>query len=311
MKSKMISVLVLAASLVIGLHALARTLRLSWGSAEYSYILLILPVSVALLLAEQRRWWALREHSVGAGMVLMLVAGLLFGAVQIWSASIASDIQLACEMISVVLLWIGIFIVFFGMRAAKSNIFPLVLLFGLAPLPRSVLDMIVGLLQSGSAWTAHALFALLGVPVLQHGVQLTIPGLVIDISEECSSIRSSSLLVVAAFVLAQVLLSTSWRKALLIAISIPLTVVKNGMRIVTIAMLGTRIDPDYLQGRLHHQGGILFFAFALSVLCAAIWILRRGDSMGAEGSSAQTGLKLADGGRTVGTASRESQAAVL
>jgi hypothetical protein len=42
-------------------------------------------------------------------------------------------------------------------------------------------------------------------------------------------------------------------------------------------MLGTRVDPGYLTGRFHHQGGIVFFAIVLMVIFALLWILRRGE----------------------------------
>jgi exosortase/archaeosortase family protein len=62
-----------------------------------------------------------------------------------------------------------------------------------------------------------------------------------------------------------------------IILAVPLSVAKNGLRIFTIAMLGTRVDPGYLTGRLHHQGGIVFFAIILVAVFALIWILRKGE----------------------------------
>jgi len=50
-------------------------------------------------------------------------------------------------------------------------------------------------------------------------------------------------------------------EALLIAAAIPLSVAKNGLRIFTIAELGTRVDPGFLGGKLHHDGGIIFFLY--------------------------------------------------
>jgi hypothetical protein len=42
-------------------------------------------------------------------------------------------------------------------------------------------------------------------------------------------------------------------------------------------MLATRVDPGYMTGRFHHQGGIIFFAIALIAIFALLWILRRGE----------------------------------
>jgi exosortase len=114
-----------------------------------------------------------------------------------------------------------------------------------------------------------------GVPVTQDGIMLSIPGLDIEVAHECSSIRSSLMLIVTTMVLAHLFLHSWWRKALLIAAAIPLSVVKNGLRIFVIAELGTRVDPGYLDGRLHHQGGIVFFGTSLVAVIVLVSILKR------------------------------------
>ena len=98
-----------------------------------------------------------------------------------------------------------------------------------------------------------------GVPVTQDGLFLTIPGLTLMVAEECSSIRSSSMLLVTTMVLAQLLLRSTWRKALLIAIAVPLSVAKNGLRIFAIAMLGTRVDPRIPDRQVSSPGRDYFF----------------------------------------------------
>jgi exosortase len=183
-------------------------------------------------------------------------------------------------MLALVLSWVGIFVLCFGRESLRTALFPVLFLFGLVPLPQRALDLIIAQLQQGSAWSAHLLFAAFGVPVVQHGVLVTIPGLTVQVAQECSSIRSSSMLLVTTAVLAQVLLRSPWWKALIITLAVPLSIAKNGLRIFTIAMLGTRADPAYLTGKLHHEGGILFFLIALIGIFALLAICQR-----AEGSS--------------------------
>jgi exosortase/archaeosortase family protein len=85
------------------------------------------------------------------------------------------------------------------------------------------------------------------------------------------------MLVVTTMVLAQLLLRSPWRKILVIAAAIPLSVAKNGLRIFAIAMLATRVDPSFLTGRLHRQGGIIFFLIAMAAIFLLLWLLRRGE----------------------------------
>jgi len=90
------------------------------------------------------------------------------------------------------------------------------------------------------------------------------------------------MLLVTSIVLAQLLLRSPWRKVFVIAFVIPLSAAKNGLRIFTIAMLSTRLDPGYLTGRFHHQGGPVFFAIALIAIFAVLWIVRRGEELSLE-----------------------------
>lgn len=281
MKSKKHSAVflsLLAISILIGWQPLLRTFVLSWQNDEYTHILLILPVSAVFVLIDWGYLQGLRQWNFRVGPLILLIAAAIACSAWFWSASLSSDEQLAIRMFALVLAWIGIFLIYFGPVACRPVLFPLLFLFGLVPIPEFLLNSIVALLQRGSAWSAHAFFALAGVPVIGQGVQLTIPGLTIQIAQECSSIRSSSMLVVTTLVIAQVLLRSSWRKALIIILAVPLSVAKNGLRIFTIAMLGTRVNRGYLTGRLHHQGGILFFLIALIAEIALLLLLRRGEN---------------------------------
>lgn len=262
-------------SLIVGWRPLVATFKLSLGDYEYTHLLLILPISAALIFLE---WGSSRARilpNVRAGSALVAIAVVIGTLVRLSSASFSSDECLSIEMFALVLSWAGIFMLCFGSRVSRAVVFPLSFLFGLVPFPHSVTNEIVHLLQQGSTLTAHWLFSLVGVPVAQNGFMLTIPGLTLEVAKECSSIRSSSMLLVTTIVLAQLILRSTWRKALVIAIALPLSVAKNGLRIFTIAMLGTRVDPAYLGGRLHHDGGIAFFTIALAGVFALIQILKR------------------------------------
>jgi exosortase len=271
--------ILLAVSLLCGWRVLIDTFALSLRNDEYTYILLILPVSVVLIFLERRSLRKMATLSIRTGTALLAIAALTTCLAWGWSAWLAPDALLSMRMFALVLWWVGAFVLCYGSEAARSLLFPLLFLFGMVPFPQSVVNVIVALLQQWSAWAAHMFFAGFGVPVVQNGVVLAIPGLTVQVAEECSSIRSSSMLLVTTMVLAQLLLRSPWRKALMIGLAIPLSVAKNGLRIFTIAMLGTRVDPGYLTGELHRQGGIVFFGIALIVVLALLWIFRKGEHL--------------------------------
>ncbi|MGA9900445.1 MAG: exosortase/archaeosortase family protein [Terriglobales bacterium] len=269
--------LLLAVSITLGWRPLLDTFALALREDQYTHIILILPLSVALILSEWRSLRPMVARNLRAGFPLLVIAVLLAGVVKWRSATLPSDVRLSIEMFALVLSWIAAFVLCFGSRVSRSVLFPLCFLFGLVPFPQVVLNEIVDLLQQGSAFAAYALFVAVGVPATQNGILVTIPGLTVEVAQECSSIRSSSMLLVTTMVLAHVLLRSPWRKLLVIVFAVFLSVAKNGLRIFTIAMLGTRVDPAFLTGRLHRQGGIVFFMIALIAVFVLLWIFRKGE----------------------------------
>jgi hypothetical protein len=54
-------------------------------------------------------------------------------------------------------------------------------------------------------------------------------------------------------------------------------ILKNGIHIATLTLLAVYVDPDFLTGKLHHQGGIVFFVLGLLLLLPVFLLLQRGD----------------------------------
>ena len=259
-----------AISLLIWWSPLISSFALALRDERYTHILLIVPVSVTLMYLEWKSSETLAESPSSLGLILLVgaIAATVVARLQI--LPLHGDEQLSLNMLALVVWWIGAFIVSFGTRAFRRALFPLCFLFWMVPFPEFVLGPIVRLLQQGSVASARVLFAVSGVPVAQDGVQLAIPGLTLEVARECSSIRSSLMLVVTTMVLAQVSLRSPWRRALVIAVAIPLSVAKNGLRVFVLAMLTTRVDRSFITGRLHHQGGIIYFLIALAAIILLI-----------------------------------------
>src|ERR1700676_4485329 len=264
-----------AISLLVWRSPLTSTFALAVRDSQFTHILLILPVSVSLIYLEWNGSESFADPHSSIGFLLLVGAVAATIGAKSHIAPLPPDEQLSVNMLALVVWWIGAFIVSFGTRAFQRALFPLCFLLWIVPIPEFVLNPIVRLLQEGSVTSARVLFAAVGVPTAQDGTQVTIPGLTIEVAAECSSIRSSLMLVVTTMVLAQVSLRSAWRKALVIAVAIPLSVAKNGLRIFVLAMLTTRVDRSFITGRLHHQGGIIYFLISLAAMILLIWIAHR------------------------------------
>jgi exosortase len=162
-----------------------------------------------------------------------------------------------------------------GLWAAR---FPLLFLLFMVPIPELILGPIVRFLQAGSAEVSYWMFRSVGVPIFRDGFLFTLPGLTIEVAEQCSGIHSGISLFLVAILAGHTFLKSGWRKLALVAAAVPITIAKNGLRIVTLGLVGAYVDRQVLSGPLHKAGGIPFFGVALVMLAVALWTLRRGDS---------------------------------
>jgi len=102
---------------------------------------------------------------------------------------------------------------------------------------------------------------------------------VIEIADECSGIRSSIALVLTGLLAGHTFLREHWTKALLLIAVLPVTLLKNGIRIVTLTLLALHVDSGFLTGQLHHEGGIVFFVISLAMVAPLVPILRRAEDV--------------------------------
>ncbi len=188
-------------------------------------------------------------------------------------------LQLSGYILSLVLFWVAGFVLLFGKAAFKAGYFPLLFLFLMVPLPKFLLEHVIHLLQTGSAWITGALFDLLGVPVLREGFVLHLARVNIEVAEECSGIRSSMALLILALLVTHFRLRSFWKKVLFLACGLFMMILKNGIRIVSLTLLAVHVDPSFLYGKLHHEGGIIFFLLSLLLLAPLLWLLQRGETL--------------------------------
>jgi exosortase len=251
--------------------------RLTLNRDAYTYVLLIPVVSLALIIFEIGKVPPHAATRRRLGVILLGTAVVLriFAGLAPWNKSATENLSLGIG--ALVIWWIGSVVVCFGVGAVRYVLFPLCLLFLMIPIPEQGVAWMTDVLQQQSASVSSLLFRLIGVPVLRDGVVLSIPGLTIEVAQECSSIRSSTMLVLVTLIVGHLFLRSGWRQAVLVFAAVPLSILKNGIRIVTIAELGTRVNPSFLHGNLHRYGGVVFLSLAVLVVLFLLWILRKSE----------------------------------
>lgn len=246
----------------------------------FAYIPLIPMASLYFAYLEKKSIFSSIRRGWGTGCALFIpaVIGLLLARTNPWHLS--SHNQSSLLMLAFVLLWSGAFALFFGNQSVRKASFPLLFLIFMIPIPEPLLSQTVSLLQQGSAKSAQWIFDLFGVPYLRQGLEFNLPGVSIFVAEECSGIRSSLALLITTVLACHLFLRKAWNKLLLCIVVVPMAILKNGLRIATLSTLAVYVNPGFLTGRLHHQGGIVFFVMGLLPIGLLLVILQKTEKPG-------------------------------
>jgi len=258
------------------------TLSLSYDEL-YSHIIIIPLVSGYFIFLKRKEIASEMGYSPPFGIILITGGLLLYMIAKMQGRyELNQNDHLSLTIFSFLVVWIGGLILCYGMQAVRKISFPVLFLIFMIPIPTLIIDNIILLLQIASTETAYAFFKITGVPILREGFIFHLPGLSIEVARECSGIRSSLSLLITSLMAGHLFLRTGSRKVLLALSIFPITIMKNGLRIVTLSLLGVYVDERILSSALHRRGGIPFFLFALIFLGSILWILRRSEKAGSE-----------------------------
>ena len=254
--------------------------RYALHSELYSHILLIPFVSLYLAWlkknflpadSEPDRKLAVLPFAAGllllAGYFLALHSGLNLAPVD----------SIAWTTFSLLLLFLGACCLCLGRQTLRVLAFPLGFLIFLVPFPNALESAFESFLQYRSADAAELLFGLAGTPLLRTGIAFQLPGFSLQVAPECSGIRSTLVLFITSLVAGQLFLRSPYKRAVLAFAVIPLGILRNAVRVVTIGELCIHVGPDMINSNLHHRGGPLFFLIALVPFFGLLYILRKLD----------------------------------
>jgi exosortase len=259
------------------LHPVLAFASYALSNDNASHLLLIPVISAWILFLERDRIFKILSSDLRASL-LFLIGGAAVALVALSFGSAWTSLnRLSVYIFALVLLWIAGFAFFFGRSALSQARFPLAFLLLAIPIPDFFLDKAIYFLQKGSAEIAAVLFDWSGAPVLREGFVFHLAHVNIEVARECSGIRSSLALLILAILVAYFYLKTFWKQVVLVVAGLFVMILKNGVRIVTLTLLASYVDPGFLYGRLHREGGVVFFLLGLLMLAPLLWFLERSE----------------------------------
>jgi exosortase len=258
----------LTADLIVLWPSIVSAFSLAVHNDRYLQVLIAPLLAAFLIFWNRRAIFRQARYNLSAGIPLVAIAALL--------SVIFLSRPLPLAILAGVLWMLSGFLLCFGAQSFRAALYPLICLFLIVPYPATWMDRVAATLQYGSADVSYRLLRVTGVPVFRHDLVFSLPGLDFQVGPECSGIHSSLALLMVSLIAAYLFLRSGWSRAALILLTVPIALIKNAARIVTIAILGAYVDRIYIDGPLHHKyGGLVFSVFGAILFVLVLAGLQR------------------------------------
>lgn len=189
----------------------------------------------------------------------------------------ARGMQVRMEQVGFIGLCMALPWAFYGRRMAKWFVFPALFLLFTVPMS-SYLDAITIHLRLFASGTAFVLLRGFGVDVVQQGTAIVSQGahpFSVDVAEPCSGLRSIVALMALTAAYAWYTQPTWKRRAVLFACSVPLAILGNVVRILSICCVAAWASADFALGFYHDYSGYVVFIVAIVCMVACGEVIAR------------------------------------
>lgn len=227
---------------------------------DYSHGYLIPFVSLAVIWYKREEFFSAPKQICKWGLLVIIGALALH-----WLGAKMQQTRLS--LISLIGLMWGIPLYFYGWQIAKLLIFPCAYLIFCVPL--NFLDSLSGPLQRLAVSFGYGAIENLGIECTRVGNILSSPYFQLNVEKACSGLRSLLAMTAIAAVYAYFTQQTLIRKWLLFSLSIPIAVVGNVARIISIALVSVTTGQRYAASLHHDFAGYIFFAVSIGMMIGA------------------------------------------
>ena len=260
-----IAIAVLAAATLFALPA-TTLVRDWWNDSEAGHGLLLAPL--ALWLAWRRGLSPARSANIPLGTAVLVAAIVLRHL-----SGLAAE--LFTLRFSMILAAAGMTVFAWGLPQLRRWWLPFALLVLSIPLPALVTNALALPLQFKASSMGAALLAWRDVPVKLSGNVIQLPGRQLFVTEACSGLRSLAALVSLGVLVGGLWLRTPVARLLVLALTIPVAILVNAIRVFLTGFLVYFVDPKLGEGFLHLTEGWLLFVVAFAVLGGVAWAASR------------------------------------
>ncbi len=169
----------------------------------------------------------------------------------------------------------GIFLSIYGFKMFRLFLFPYLFLFFMFPIPNSVYLSLTGSLKLFASAISAGIISGFGIPVLREGNIIALANVQLSVVEACSGMQSLVSYVMLGSLLAYFMGGAAWKRGALMAVTIPVALVNNIMRITGTGIMAELYGQEAISGTLHEAFGVLVFVLGFMVLISTYLLLVR------------------------------------
>ena len=232
------------------------------NNSYYGHGPLIPLISLALIFNKRSVLTGLEQRSSDLGLKCIywgMAVHLLSALFQIYFTS----------GFSMLIVLAGIILHFHGEKVLKKSLFPLFFLIFMIPLPIIIVITFSFKLKLLAAKLAVFILNQLKIPAIREGSLIKMPYSYVVVEDACSGLRSLISLMALGSLFGYSMQSTLFKRFLLFAVSIPIAVFTNALRITLLSFVSEIWGSAYAAGVLHNLSGFLVFAIAYVLLIFA------------------------------------------
>jgi len=229
-------------------------------SGDFSHGWIIPFVSIGIVWYKRKDFAAAPKYISRTGLMVVIMALLMH-----WLGAKAQQARLS--LFALILLMWGVPFYLFGWQVAKLLIFPCAYLIFCIPL--NFLDSLTFPLRMFVSIAATAALNGLGIAAERSGsaiYSLAAGGFNFDVAAPCSGLRSLLAMTALTSVYAYLTQKTLLKKWILFLSSIPLAIIGNMARIITVALVSQAFGEELALGLYHDYSGYVVFSVAITLM---------------------------------------------
>lgn len=261
--------LLLAGAFIALFWPVFQGLELDWRLPTYSHGYLI-PLLAGYALWQRRAIWQQPMQPSYWGWPLLLAALLLL----VLGVGIGEAFM---QRVALVLTLLGLTLTLAGSAYLKKLAFPIGMLFLAIPLPYVIHKWLAYHLRFWDAQVAFDAVQALGVVAYLDSPFIIIPGMVLEVADDCSGIFSIISLTALAAIYAQMGPDDrpAWKKWAIFLAAIPISIAANVLRIILVVALAYYWGPQALDMDFHTTQAIFNFLIGVAMLAGFAHLLDR------------------------------------